>query len=82
MSARTAGMMLAHFAVRTCVSSTIIEFDSRSGADSAPAFSNCRSMMRRFCMSGVRRQSGRLATSFQVTRSREPWTPSIAVSRR
>ena len=52
------------------------------GRDSPPApFSN-RSMMRRFCMSGVSRQSGTCATSAHVTVSRFPSGASADVSSR
>jgi hypothetical protein len=39
-------------------------------------------MMRRFCMSGVRRHSGTCATSAQVTLSRLPSGASAEVSSR
>ncbi len=72
-------MMLAHLPVRTWENSTIIEFDSSVGCASAPASARCWSMMRRFCMSGVSRQSGRLATSFQVTVLRSAKVPPADV---
>ena len=48
------------------------EFDSSVGDGSCPAERSRLSMIRRFCMSGVSRQSGTLPTSAQVTLSRLP----------
>ena len=75
-----AGITLAQRPVRTCENNRIIESDSSVGRDSPPAPCSRRSMMRRFCMSGVSRHSGTCATSAQVTRSRLPSGASAAVS--
>ena len=71
-SASLAGMTLAQRPVRTWANSTTMESDSSVGATSAPAPRNSCSMMRRFCMSGVSKQSGTRPTSAQVTESRLP----------
>ena len=67
VSASLDGMMLAHCPVRTWANRTIIELDSSVGDGSTPAERSSLSMMRRFCIAGVRRQSGTLPTSAQVT---------------
>ena len=82
VSASLAGITLAQRPVRTCENSRIIESDSSVGRDSPPALLSRRSMMRRFCMSGVSRQSGTCATSAQVTLSRLPSGASAEVSSR
>ena len=66
-------MTLAQRPVRTWENSTIMEFDSSVGSGRFPAACSRLSMMRRFCMSGVSRQSGILPTSAHVTLS---WSPS------
>ena len=82
VSASFAGITLAQRPVRTCENRRIIESDSKVGRDSPPALRSSRSMMRRFCMSGVKRQSGTCATSAQVTLSRLPSGASADVSSR
>ena len=77
-----AGITLAQRPVRTCENSRIIESDSSVGRDSCPVLLMRRSMMRRFCMSGVSRHSGTSAISAQVTRSRLPSGASAEVSNR
>ena len=69
---RCMGGFVAQRPVRTCENSTIIEFDSSVGEGSVPAERSSPSMILRFCMSVVRRQSGTLPTSAQVTCSRSP----------
>jgi hypothetical protein len=60
-------MIEAHLPVRMWENSTIMELDSSVGLTVAPASVRCWLMIRRFCMSGVSRHSGKLATSAQVT---------------
>ena len=64
------GATQANPPIRTCENNTNMEFDSSGGG--AAAFTRSRSIMRRFCMSGVSRQRGMRATSAQVTFSRSP----------
>ncbi len=57
----------------------VIEFDVSIGIASAPTDFRARSMMRRFCISGVSRHSGTWPTSLQVTCLR---SPNMAVAAR
>ena len=82
VSASFAGMTLAQRPVRTWANSTIMELDSKVGCGVPPAPRRSSSMMRRFCMSGVSRQSGTCATSAQVTAARLPKGASDDVSSR
>ena len=66
------GITLAQRPVRTWLNSTIIELDSSVGPATPPAAWSSWSMIRRFWVSRVSRQSGILATSAQVTVSRSP----------
>ncbi len=81
-SASIAGMTLDHWPVRTWVKSTIMELLSSVGFCTAPEAASSPSTMRRFCMSGVSRQSGNSAISAHVTCSRSPYLAPGEVTRR
>ena len=58
VSASRSGINVAHWPVRIWENRTIIELDSSVGAGLVAGVAQQPSMMRRFCMSGVSRQSG------------------------
>src|ERR1700720_3073221 len=62
------GTMHAQPPLRACENKTTIELDSIGGG--AAEFARSRSIMRRFCISGVSRQRGMRPTSAQVTSAR------------
>ena len=60
----------------------MVELETTVGSDPAPEEKSISSMIRRFCMSGVSRQSDTCPISAQVTDDRPRKGPSFAVSNR